>query len=194
MPRQLPAISRGDKGLPPVTPISAPACLGFLTILHEATGFLGGYLVTNLWGRPLEFRLSTAVQPNRVQQILYGPTLTEYLHAELIGKTLVEKTSTAATIIVTDRQPVLELRNFQATPVVWVVPAEETEPSGIVTVRAAGDGQPALATLKRYADDLPIVRDVLHRLDSHFDMNEPFARIREAIVEARKLGVTRHAG
>src|SRR5437879_1147063 len=29
--------------------------LGFLTVLHEANGYLGGYLVTNNWGRPLEF-------------------------------------------------------------------------------------------------------------------------------------------
>src|SRR4051812_23734213 len=49
--------------------------LGFLSVLQENGGFLGGYLVTNYWGRPVEFRLSTAVQPNRVQQILYGPTL-----------------------------------------------------------------------------------------------------------------------
>src|SRR6202049_3625030 len=73
--------------------IAAGAALnvGFLTVLHEASGYLGGYLVTNVWGRPLEFRLSTAVQPNRVQQILYAGTLQAYLHADLIGKTLVEK-------------------------------------------------------------------------------------------------------
>ena len=65
----------------------ANAVVGFLSIVTDATGVFGGYLVTNAWGRPLEFRLTTAVQPNRVQQILYGPTLTEYLHAELIGKT-----------------------------------------------------------------------------------------------------------
>ena len=64
--------------------------LGFLTVFTEANGFLGGYLVTNSWGRPLEFRLSTAVQPNRVQQILYGNTLTEYLSADLIGKNWVD--------------------------------------------------------------------------------------------------------
>ena len=53
---------------------TAPATLnlGFLMIVHEPNGYAGGYLVTNQWGRPLEFRLSTAVQPNRVQQVLYG--------------------------------------------------------------------------------------------------------------------------
>src|SRR6516164_11592123 len=87
-----------------------PTSLGFLTVLHEANGYLGGYLVTNFWGRPLEFRLSSAVQPNRVQQILYGGTLQSYLHAELIGKTLVEKAGTAVQLLVTDQEPVLDLR------------------------------------------------------------------------------------
>ena len=53
--------------------------LGFLTVLREANGYLGGYLVVNGWGRPLEFRLTSAVQPNRVQQILYGGTLEPYV-------------------------------------------------------------------------------------------------------------------
>src|SRR6516165_8784949 len=58
--------------------------LGFLTVLNEVSGYLGGYLVTNNWGRPLEFRLSTAVQPNRVQQVLYAHTLEGYVCADLI--------------------------------------------------------------------------------------------------------------
>src|SRR5260221_11494922 len=90
--------------------------LGFLTVLHENAGYLGGYLVTNGWGRPLEFRLSTAVQPNRVQQILYGATLKPYIYADLIGKTLVEKCGTAAALIITDCAPALEWRQCIATP------------------------------------------------------------------------------
>src|SRR2546421_4254764 len=84
--------------------------LGFLTVLQEASGYLGGYLVTNLWGRPLEFRLTSAVQPNKVQQILYGDTLLPYLCADLIGKTLVDKTGLPVQLLVTDREAVLDLR------------------------------------------------------------------------------------
>src|SRR5262249_7230983 len=57
---------------------TSPPNVGFLTVLQEPSGYLGGYLVTNLWGRPLEFRLTSAVQPNKVQQILYGDTLLSY--------------------------------------------------------------------------------------------------------------------
>src|SRR6266481_10176718 len=88
----------------PLSSTTATLNLGFLTILHEPAGYLGGYLVTNSWGRPLEFRLSTAVQPNRVQQILYAGTLEGYLCADVIGKTLVDKTSTVVHLLVTDTE------------------------------------------------------------------------------------------
>src|SRR5262249_57589758 len=83
-------------GTTPVAPAreTPPLPLGFLTVLRDTNGYLGGYLVTNRWGRPLEFRLTTAVQPNRVQQVLYGETLESYLCADLIGKALFEKTAT----------------------------------------------------------------------------------------------------
>ena len=94
--------------------------LGFLTVLQEASGYLGGYLVTNLWGRPLEFRLTSAVQPNKVQQILYGGSLLSYISADLLGKTLVEKAGLPVHLIFTDREAVLDLRLKVEVPVVYV--------------------------------------------------------------------------
>ena len=168
----------------------APIQLGFLTVLHEASGYMGGYLVTNQWGRPLEFRLSTAVQPNRVQQILYGPTLTGFLHGELIGKTLVEKTSSPATMIFSDRLPALELRNCLDVPVLWVA-ADEPDPGAAGNlVRPARDKRPALVGHARFPNDVPRVNELLEALEAGLDFTEPFARIREAISEARKMGVT----
>src|SRR5437868_2975525 len=73
-------LARTEVMAPPATPVTLN--LGFLTVLHETNGYLGGYLVTNNWGRPLEFRLSTAVQPNRIHQILYGGTLEAYICRE----------------------------------------------------------------------------------------------------------------
>src|SRR5438046_7062929 len=96
-----------DGTLAPSSPSATPN-LGFLTVLHEPSGYLGGYLVTNLWGRPLEFRLSTAVQPNRVQQILYAGTLQPYICADLIGKTLVEKTTAPVQLVFTDTEAALD--------------------------------------------------------------------------------------
>jgi hypothetical protein len=154
--------------------------LGFLTVLHEANGYLGGYLAVNGWGRPLEFRLTSAVQPNRVQQILYGGTLETYVCADLIGKTLVEKAGVAVQLVVTDLEEVLDLRLKLDVPVAWLTPPAATEPV---------KGRRHFRCHPRYEADATAVHDILERLDAMFDLAEPFQRIREAIGEARKMGV-----
>jgi hypothetical protein len=157
---------------------TAPWNLGFLTIVHEPAGYLGGYLVTNQWGRPLEFRLSTAVLPNRVQQILYGDTLQPYICAELIGRTLIDKTITQAHIILTDRETILPLRQLRDTPV------------GCIDESMAPERGPLLQIHPQFPQDQTKLKDLEERLGDGFDLTEPFARIREAIAEARKMGVT----
>ncbi len=187
---------------PPVVPQperpAGPLCLGFLTVLQETSGYLGGYLVTNTWGRPLEFRLSSAVQPNKVQQILYGGTLLPYVCADLIGKTLVDKAGAPVGLVVTDREAVLDLRLKLEAPVLWLASADDPRAlalaGGHAVVAPAGAGRGPLLCHPRFAaTDVPAARELLGRLDSAFDLAEPFSRIREAIGEARKLGVAGRA-
>jgi hypothetical protein len=176
---------------PNVTP---PTNLGFLTVLHETNGYLGGYLVTNQWGRPLEFRLSTAVQPNRVQQILYGGTLQPYLCADLIGKTLVDKTAAPVQLVLTDTEAVLDLRLRLEFPVAWLVTPTSPRFASLADndpgLCAHRPGQGKVLCHPRYLGDAGPLREILERLDIALELGEPFARIREAIAEARKMGVT----
>jgi hypothetical protein len=170
--------------------------LGFITVLAEGAGYLGGYLVTNSWGRPIEFRLSSAVQPNRVQQILYGGTLTDYLCADLIGKTLVEKSSTPVQLLVTDTVSVLPIRSRLDIPVVAAVPDGQLPPSTIDRPFASFThprSSTPLVLRPEHAVDESVVRGLLDRVDIALDLAEPFSRIREAMIEARKSGVTSRA-
>jgi hypothetical protein len=177
----------------------APGQLGFLTVLQEAGSYVGGYLVTTAWGRPLEFRLSTAVQPNRIQQILYGGTLEDYLCGELIGRALIEKSSTPTQVILTDTRPALAVRNRVEMPVVLVAPAsapdegEGAAPPGTLLVRPGREGRGPVYCSAASPYDLPTLRDLLHALDGRLDLSEPFARIREAVNEARRMGVAARA-
>jgi len=176
---------------------TGPIDLGFLTVFQEGSGYLGGYLVTNTWGRPLEFRLSTAVQPNRVQHILYGPTLQEYLCADLIGKTLIDRCSTPVQILFTDSLMVLPLRSRLEIPVAVVsnqddpllpfLPGERV--ARLVDERIT---RPLLFD-PRQGDDAQRIRQLWDKIDPGMDVSEPFARIREAMSEARKMGVTSRA-
>lgn len=180
-----------------LTAIEPPSHLGFLTIVQSDGGTLGGYLVTNLWGRPLEFRLSSAIQPNKVQQILYGPTLGVFLSAELIGKTLVEKTTTSVQFILTDHRDALDLRRHLNVPVAWVAPAGDSEAgqlaAGGLSLRESGPNRGPVLAHPDFPDDVPSGVELFKRLGPNMDLAEPFVRIREAIGEARKLGVAQRA-
>jgi len=46
---RLPESLEGEEGALAAT-ATTPLTLGFLTVLHESAGYLGGYLVTNQWG------------------------------------------------------------------------------------------------------------------------------------------------
>ena len=176
--------------------LPAHLCIGFLTVFAEPTGYLGGYLVTNSWGRPIEFRLSTAVQPNRVQQILYGTTLAEYLSADLIGKTLIDKTSIPIHLLITDSLNVLPIRSRIDLPVIAAIPesqlAADSSEKSLVTFQHDRASMP-LTLEGKWSVDEDTIRAILNRVDAALDLAEPFARIREAMGEARKMGVTSRA-
>ena len=69
--------------------------LGFLTVVDGGDmGCIGGYLVLNMGGRPLEFHCTAPVRANRAQQILYGQSLTPFIYGELIARALIDKAPT----------------------------------------------------------------------------------------------------
>ena len=77
--------------------------IGFMSTVGDSqSGFIGGLLVTNHLGRPLEFQCTTPVKPNSSQQILYGPTLVPYILADLIGKTLIDKATVKPELVLCD--------------------------------------------------------------------------------------------
>jgi hypothetical protein len=174
--------------------VSGAIHLGFLTVFPETNGYVGGYLVTNSWGRPLEFRLSTAVQPNRIQQILYGRTMPEYVCADLIGKTLIDKTTTPVQLLFTDSLAVLPIRSRIETPIVAVLTQDDPRAALLADDQYRPLSDPHSATplyyATRYAHDRDRISELLERIDGGVDLSEPFVRIREAMAEARKMGVT----
>jgi hypothetical protein len=137
------------------------------------------------------------VQPNRVQQILYGSTLRPYICADLIGKTLVEKSSIAPGLIFTDNFDALDLRLKLEVPVVWLAPSDDTRTGQIMTnghcVRPASGQCGAIFCHPRFSSDVPVVREMVEKFEGMVDPAEPFLRIREAMGEARKMGVTKAA-
>jgi hypothetical protein len=158
--------------------------LGYLVVLHENGGYVGGYMVINALGRPLEFRLSSAVQPNKVQQILYAQTLEPYICGELIGKALVDKAAVSAGLILTTSEPALELRHKVEVPVV-LLSEQSLEHEDALALPRGG----SLRLHPHFPQDRATVLALLEQV-GNLDLREPFSRVRDALSEARKMGVT----
>lgn len=165
---------------------------GFLTVVEDGGNALfGGYLILNNLGRPLEFHCTAPIVPNRAQEILYGSTLRPFLFGEQIGKTLVERAKTKVELLCVDREECFSVREFTPAPVVLVLDPEGTggdrlAPGGERPVHSAGGNQLVFSP-----EDAPNGAHFLAELSGlldNLDLLEPFARIREAIEEARRGG------
>lgn len=156
--------------------------LGFLTAIElPGGGYVGGLLVTNRFGRPLEFQCTTPVRPNRTQEILYGPTLRPFLLGELIGKTLVEKAAVKPDVVLTEGDDLLELRTHVPQPVAVV---EETA-EGLKV------GRQSLRFHPSHAEDRSRLAKSAAAVPDQADLFEPFERVREALQETVKAGAGR---
>ncbi|MDR1141839.1 MAG: hypothetical protein LBL62_09115 [Planctomycetaceae bacterium] len=95
--------------------------LGFLTVTNQPRlGLIGGYLILNQAGRPLEFHCTTPLKPNRTQEILYGNTLEPFLYGEQIAKTLLIRSKVPVSYIFTNTSAVLAVQEHIETPVFYV--------------------------------------------------------------------------
>ena len=102
--------------------------LGFLTVIeHVPLGRVGGFLVLNQAGRPVEFHCTSPVRANRAQEILYGSSLYPFLYGEQIAGTLVSKTKSPVTLLLTDSIPVLAVQESVDLPVVYVCARKREE-------------------------------------------------------------------
>lgn len=175
--------------------------LGFLTAVEDAErGFVGGLLITNRFGRPLEFQCTAPVKPNRTQQILYGPTLKPYVLGELIGRTLLEKVGVKPHLVLVESPDLLELRAATSTPVaaLSVPPTAKSPKTDNRQLEKSSPNQISLAGEEvefhhAHGEDRNEIEKLAKLVPVDADLREPFERIREALVETIRLSVARSA-
>jgi hypothetical protein len=95
--------------------------LGFITVLdHPQHGLIGGYLVLNQAGRPLEFHCTNPIRPSKTQEILFGVALEPYLYGEQIARTLISKSKLNVFAILTDNASVLAVNGLINFPIAYI--------------------------------------------------------------------------
>ena len=158
----------------------------------EGRGHVGGLLVTNHNGRPLEFQCTTPVKPDRTQEILYGKMLRPWLLGELIGKTLLDRVSIKPDLVFTGDVDILELRNHTATPVACTVDDNAKEGVSPAFAGVTSDlGGRQLRFHEAHQDDGDFVSQQLHLIPGQADLEEPLERVQEALNETVRTVMAR---
>jgi hypothetical protein len=165
--------------------------IGYLAvILQEPTGYLGGVLVADDFGLPLEFRHTMPVRPTKLQRALYGSSLDRYLRSAVITRRLIEGIEHEPAVVLVD-DPVLigpgepPLAHASASGVDPVGPVGHVEPFG---------GAAAGFLLQVRADEAPLrlvteapphvygdMGGALCRAAQTMDIAEPMQRVRSGL-------------
>jgi hypothetical protein len=171
-------------------PPNAALTLAFLTVVDITdVGTCGGMLVLNQLGRPVEFHCSAPVQPNRTQQVLFGPTLKSFIYCDQVGSALLDQVKKKPDIVLVDQVELLDLHAQTAIPIIAVrrqqaeiyprvedgktVQHEKLENFFLTGIVNEKSGEDWLRACQIFAEQLPL--------------DEPFERIRQAIDEAQAV-------
>ncbi|MCA9789183.1 MAG: hypothetical protein KC476_04950 [Cyanobacteria bacterium HKST-UBA06] len=95
--------------------------IGYFMVLNVTPSmFIGGLMVVDGRGLPVEFRYTEPVEPSRIQQILYGAALSKYLKRDVILKTLISSIESRLDLLIVGEEHLLadDLSQAAQCPVV----------------------------------------------------------------------------
>lgn len=153
--------------------------LGFLRVAQTEHGFVGGLLVTNRLGRPLEFQCTTPVRPTKTHEILYGVSLQPYVFNELIGKTLVERLGIKPQVVFVQQDMLLGLRMCVNCPVFLV----DTKAGELADQTILEFGPHRLRRHLQFPADEEFLADLAESIPGDADLAEPLERVQDALKE-----------
>lgn len=172
--------------------------LAFLAYVQGQNGNSGrgALLVTDEATRPLEFRCTTAIQPNALQRILYGETLRSYIAADLVGEPLLDALQEKPSVVIVTEPLFLRLRakanarmvclRRQGEQISTVAGEDERQGKREAALLSCASGrfQPLVITgPPDYGDELEVALGLLRPIFSTADLLEPFERIEKVVAE-----------
>lgn len=174
-----------------VNPDGLTPLVGYISIVELSPDlFRGGILLTDLRGRPQDFRCTSTIKPNAIQRILYGGTLIEHMAMDLCGLPLLNALPKTPDVLLADRPELLVLRPTTEIPVLWIRRQSEIQLQG----RANAGGEVEMVASEgglfdtvllsghaEYGEDLLEPIELVRQIGQVLDPLEPFARISAAL-------------
>jgi len=171
-----------------------PIKLAYFMAVKEGASYLGGLLVTDTSGIPLDFRYTEPITPTRLQSILYGKSLEPHLKEEVIQKTLLKELKTPPDLFILSatelaggwsgdvRYPVLAVQKSQESPLSKVGDTFRSGPRELLIQLA--EGAAPLRVMFAAAVEPAAQEQAMGKLleaGYHMDLVEPLERVTAAL-------------
>ena len=164
---------------------------GYLIVQADDDGtYVGGLMVTDTSGLPVDFRFTDPVTPTRLQRALYGGVLDRYLRSEVVLRTLMEALEQPPSLLVVDDPSLLD-EPVDICPMAFVGPSRSAGLGPVGTLNSQGSstfllqvseaGHPLRITLPSESGDEEQVAATLSELGGRMDVLEPLERVRAAL-------------
>ncbi len=169
--------------------------LGYVLSLSVAEDiFIGGTMVTDGAGLPLEFRYTEPVRATKLQRLLYGDVLEKYIHGDVIAGSLISRLEQKVDLFLVTDAALLEAiaavgKKAALLEPSRVPPLKEFGASQDVSeteyfLQLNDSGAPARVRLAARPTDAGMrseVTRVLTEAGRTMDLSEPLARVEAAI-------------
>ena len=164
---------------------------GYLVVQADDGGtYVGGLMVTDTSGLPVDFRFTDPVTPTRLQRALYGGVLDRYLRTEVVLRTLMDALEQPPSLLVVNDPSLLD-EPIDICPMAFVGPSRSDALGAVGTRSGQGSdtyllqvsesGHPLRVTLPSGSGDEEPVGAVLAELGTRMDVLEPLERVRAAL-------------
>ncbi len=158
---------------------------------EDGGSYRGAILVTDDWGKPLEFRCTAPVKPTSVQRTLYGSTLMPHILVELIAKPLMDALNEKPAAALVSEPLFLGLRHKVDLPVVWirrqsidikVATGADRGDNNILMNCESGHFEPVIIEAHwEFPGDADACARILKELFGRWDIVDPFERLHKGL-------------
>jgi hypothetical protein len=168
--------------------------LAYFVAMKEGASYLGGLLLTDTSGIPLDFRYTEPITPTKLQGVLYGKALEPHLKEEVIQKTLLKELKSMPDLFILPagdmaggwngdaKCPALALQKTQEAPMARVGETFRVSPREVLL--QSGEGSAPLRVIFALAVE-PAIQDQailkLQEVAYHMDPMEPLERVYAAL-------------
>ncbi len=81
---------------------------GYLNVMEKEGVYIGGFMVVDESGIPLEFKHTEKIEPTKIQRVIYGKILDKYLKENVISKALIKEIKFPPDFIVVSEYSIIE--------------------------------------------------------------------------------------